>query len=195
MKQIKIVLDTSIFVNPDSRCHFGATPIKALNEFLDMVADKKQISCYIPPSVYEELLSFIEKLPPAKKTVIINKKPPASYLSSIPALLLYEFIEEMRSRMNKGLRIAEKYSRRALSTPISTEKRKDEALIKNLRQEYRTALREGVIDSKQDFDLILLAKELDAYLATADGGLIIWAQKLGISCIDAKELKEIISQK
>lgn len=193
MKQTKIVLDTSIFVNPDARCHFGATPRKALSEFLDIVADKKQISCYIPPSVYEELSSFIEKMPPTKKTTLINKKPPSSYQSSVPAILVYEFIEEMRSRINKGLRIAEKYSRRALSAPHSTDKRKEENLIKTLRQEYRTALREGVIDSRQDFDLILLAKELDAHLATADGGLIGWAQKLGITCINAKELKEIIS--
>ncbi|MCF7907267.1 MAG: RNA ligase partner protein [Candidatus Omnitrophica bacterium] len=193
MKQTKIVLDTSIFVNPDARCHFGATPKKALSEFLDIVADKKQISCYIPPSVYEELSSFIEKMPSEKKTTIINKKPPSSYQSSVPAILVYEFIEEMRSRINKGLRIAEKYSRRALSAPHSTDKQKDEDLIKTLRQEYRAALREGVIDSRQDFDLILLAKELDAHIATVDGGLVTWAQKLGITCINAKELKEIIS--
>ncbi len=193
MKQTRIVLDTSIFVNPDSRCYFGATPRKALNSFLDALADKKHLSCYIPPSVYEELLSFIEKLPPTRKTIIINKKPPSSYQSSVPAMLVYEFIEEMRSRINKGLRIAEKYSRRGLNLPASSDKRKDEDLVKSLRQEYRTALREGVIDSKQDFDLMLLAKELGADLATADSGLVAWAQKLGITCIGAEELKEIIS--
>jgi len=192
MKQTKIVLDTSIFVNPDSRCYFGTSPRKALNEFLDIVEDKKHISCYMPPSVYEELLSFIEKLPPTKKTLIINKKPPASYEASVPAILVYEFIEEMRARINKGLRIAEKYSRRGLNAVASDDKRKDEDLVKSLRQEYRVALREGVIDSKCDFDLILLAKELGAHLATADQGLIIWAQKLGIPCISAEELKEII---
>ncbi len=185
---IKIVLDTSIFVNPDSRCLFGKSPREALSNFLDEIKDKKNISCYIPPSVYEELTKFIDKLPPNKKTILINKKPPASYESKIPAMLVYEFIEEMRLRINKGLRIAEKYSRKNLQ-----ENNKGETdIIKTLRQEYRTALREGIIDSKEDFDLVLLAKEIDAYLATSDKGLVVWAQKLGINCIGAQELKEII---
>ena len=90
----------------------------------------------------------------------------------------------MRKRINKGLRIAEKYSRPDL------KKKNEEQLIQTLRQEYRTALREGMVDSKEDFDLILLAKELKAYLATYDKGLIKWANKLGISCIGSEELKE-----
>ena len=186
---LKIVLDTSIFVNPDSRLFFGKTPKEALTNFLDILKDKKHLHCYIPPSVYEELISFVEKLPPTQKTILINKKPPSSYQSSVPAMLVYEFIEEMRLRVNKGLRIAEKYTRRGLSANRNSE----EDLIKVLRQEYRTALREGIIDSKQDFDLVLLAKELNAHLATSDAGLVTWAQKLGITCIDAKELKEVIA--
>jgi hypothetical protein len=186
---LKVVLDTSIFVNPDSRVFFGKTPREALVNFLDKLKDKKTIHCYMPPSVYEELMSFVEKLPPAQKTTPINKKPPSSYQSSVPAMLVYEFIEEMRLRINKGLRIAEKYTRKGLSATKNNE----EDLIKVLRQEYRTALREGIIDSKQDFDLVLLAKELNAHLATSDAGLITWARKLGITCIDAEELKEVIT--
>ena len=107
-------------------------------------------------------------------------------------MFVYEFIEEMRLRINKGLRIAEKYSRKSLHNAAGTKSKRspDETLIKTLRQEYRVALREGVLDSKQDFDLLLLAKELNAYLATIDGGLIHWAQKIGICCITAEELKE-----
>jgi len=190
-KNLHIVLDTSTFVNPDSRFIFGPTPKEALANFLDILEDKKHINCYIPPSVYEELLKFIEKLPPVKKTILVNKKPPSSYQSNIPAMLVYEFIEEMRLRINKGLRIAEKYTRRGLKVNLDSSEGEDE-IIKTLRQEYRIALREGVIDSKEDFDLILLAKELNAYLATSDKGLVKWAQKLGITCISAKELKELL---
>jgi len=189
---IKIVLDTSIFVNPDSRSFFGNTPFEALSNFLDRLKDKKHISCYIPPSVYEELIKFIDKLPPAKKIILINKKPPSSYQLAVPAMLVYEFIEEMRLRINKGLRIGEKYAREALKHP-SGRKKKDDEIIKSLRVEYRNALRDGIIDSKEDFDLILAAKELNAYLATSDQGLIKWAAKLGITCISAQELKEVIS--
>jgi predicted DNA-binding protein (UPF0278 family) len=54
------------------------------------------------------------------------------------------------------------------------------------------ALREGIIDSKEDVYLILLAKELNGLLATSDNGLIKWAQKLGIHCIAAQELKKLL---
>jgi len=192
-KPLHIVLDTSIFVNPDSRTYFGDTPKEALSNFLDQLKDKSKISCYIPPSVYEELVKFIDKLPPTQKTILINKKPPSSYQTPVPAMLVYEFIEEMRLRINKGLRIAEKYTRKGLSNPIPAKKERNEDLIKRLREEYRTALREGVIDSKEDFDLVLLAKELNAYLATSDLGLVKWANKLGITCLTAQELKELLT--
>lgn len=195
MKKLNaIVLDTSIFVNPDSRFLFGQTPREALNAFLEAIADKKDIACYIPPSVYEELNKFIEHPIAANRAVLINKKPPSSYEVPVPAMLVYEFIEEMRMRINKGLRIAEKYGRKEIkqTTAGQSNREHDETLIKNLREEYRTALREGILDSKEDFDLILLAKELNAYLATTDCGLIKWAQKLGICCITPKELKEMI---
>ena len=196
----QVILDTSIFVNPDSRTYFGNTVSEAFCNFLDLIKDKKHISCYIPPSIYEELTKFIEKLPPVEKTILINKKPPSSYQTPVSAMLVYEFIEEMRLRINKGLRIAEKYTRKGLTTPtgkavplgIPTKNEKNEELIKSLRREYRAALREGIIDSKEDFDLILLAKELNAYLATSDLGLVKWAEKLGITCLTAEELKETV---
>lgn len=191
-KSIKLVLDTSVFVNPDSQRAFGKTPADALDNFLTAVKEKKHITCYIPPSVYEELMKFMEKPLPPHKTVLINKKPPASYVTPIPALFLYEFIEELRLRVNKGLRIAEKYSRKSSG---SSEGAHNDPVIKSLREEYRIALREGILDSKEDFDLILLAYELTAHLATSDHGLIKWAQKLGIPCLQTEELKEILTNK
>ena len=119
-KSLKIVLDTSIFVNPDSRCFFGEIPQKAFSNFLSQLKGKKEISCYIPPSVYEELMKFMENPLPLNKTVLIDKRPPASYQTPIPSLLLHEFIEETRLRVNKGLRIAEKYTRRGLKTNLTT---------------------------------------------------------------------------
>ena len=189
---LNIILDTSIFVNPDSRTYFGNTPTKAFSNFLDQINGKKQINCYIPPSIYEELSKFLDKLPEPNKAILINKKPPSSYQTPVPAMLVYEFIEEMRLRINKGLRIAEKYTRKGLNAPIPAKDERNEELVKTLRQEYRIALREGIIDSKEDFDLVLLANELNAYLATSDLGLVKWAQKLGITCINAQELKALI---
>jgi len=64
--------------------------------------------------------------------------------------------------------------------------------IMNLRKKYRSALREGIIDSKEDVDLILLAKELDGILVTADVGIMTWADKLGIRFIESRNLRGII---
>ena len=50
-----------------------------------------------------------------------------------------------------------------------------------MRRKYRDALREGILDSKEDVDLLLLAYELDAVLVTADNGAVAWAEKLGIT--------------
>jgi RNA ligase partner protein len=201
MKKIpQIVIDTSIFVNPDSGKIFGQNPESALANFLASLQKEKSIECYMPPSVYEELLKFLENKPTLKDTILINKKPPSSYQAQIPSLFLYEFIEEFRMRLNKGLRVAEKYARKDLKTYFSQTQandnpkiqREDEEIIKRLREEYRMALREGIIDSKEDVDLILLAKELNGLLATSDNGLIKWAQKLGIHCIAAQELKKLL---
>lgn len=185
-KQIKIVLDTNIFINPDSRYFFGKSAKDALSNFCDQIKEKRNISCFMPPSINEELNKFIDTENIQDKTIVINKKPPSIYESSTPALFFYELIEELRNRINKGLRVAEKYTRKA----IQSNNEKD--LITSLREEYRLALREGIIDSKEDFDLILLARELNAYLATSDNGLVLWAQKLGINCISGKELKTLI---
>lgn len=184
--KIKIVLDTNIFVNPDSRYLFGNSPKEALNSFLEYLKAKDGISCFMPPSIYEELAKFIGHGNISRKAVLINKKPPSRYELKIPALMFYEFVEEMRNRINKGLRVAEKHVRKT----VSSENEQDN--IKSLREDYRIALREGIVDSRQDCDLLLLAKELDAYLATSDNGLILWAEKLGINCITALELKTFL---
>jgi hypothetical protein len=194
-QELRIVIDTNIFINPDAHRFFGNTPQEALTNFLNALENKKELSCYIPPSVYEELMKFINGNLPTQKDTLINKKPPSSYQNSIPALLFYEFIDEIRLRINKGLRIAEKYTRKGLKAAAGQDAQKsEEELIKSLREEHRAALREGIVDSKEDFDLILLAKELNAYLATSDNGLVKWARKLGITCVDARELKEILTR-
>ncbi|MCM8773476.1 MAG: RNA ligase partner protein [Candidatus Omnitrophica bacterium] len=185
-ERMKVVLDTNIFVNPDSRRIWGETPQQALNNFLELLSKKNNIKCFMPPSIYEELTKFIDTQAISSKIILIERKPPSKYEINIPSLLFYEFVEKMRNRINKGLRVGEKYVRKALLSG------KEEELIKSLREEYRLALREGIIDSKEDVDLLILAKELSAYLATSDNGLIFWADKLGISCISTQEIKTII---
>jgi uncharacterized protein len=183
----KITVDTSVFINPDSFSLIDKNSQAAFCTFIEK-AKKKNIPVYIPPSVMRELFGFLnpDRIP---KDLIswIRKKPPKKYEIFVPSLFLYELIEETRQRTNKGLRIAEKYSHYSFS-----KKKPEEDLIKGLRTEFRTALREGIIDSKQDVDLLILAKELNSPLISADQGLIEWADKLGVESIPIPEIKEIL---
>lgn len=182
----KVVLDTSLFVNPDVRQSLGETPTEALEAFLFLAAQIHILEFYMPPSIFEELLHFIEmdKIP-EDLLMILNQKPPKKHELKCPAFLLYELIEDIRERVNKGLRIAEKAVR-------SVEKRSTDDIIQDLRRKYREALREGIIDSKEDVDLLLLAMELDALLVTADQGLIKWADKLGIKWLFPEKFKDYL---
>ena len=64
----------------------------------------------------------------------------------------------MRYRIIKGLRIAEEYTKEAGRMSEEDVGR----LLNKLREKYREALRAGIIDSKEDLDVLLLAYELDA---------------------------------
>jgi hypothetical protein len=182
----KVVLDTSLFVNPEVRKYFGETPTEALEGFLFLAAQIPILEFYMPPSIFKELLHFVNKDKiSGDLLVILHQKPPSKYEMSCPAFLLYELIEDIRNRINKGLRVAE--------SAVRTVGKKDEGeVIQELRRKYREALREGIIDSKEDVDLILLAKELDALLVTADHGVIKWAEKLGIKWLFPEKFREFL---
>jgi len=173
-KKDRVVLDTSLFVNPEVRNDFGNTPTDAIKGFLQLAGQIPALEFYMPSSIFQELLNFVnEKEIPGALLAVLHQKSPGKYELNTPAFFLYELIEDMRDRINKGLRIAEKAVRTA-------SKGDEREVIQSMRKNYREALREGIIDSKEDVDLILLAKELDALLVTVDRGALKWAEKLGI---------------
>lgn len=185
-KKEKVVLDTSLFVNPEVRTDFGKTPTEAMENFLSIAAQIPILEFYMPPSIFQELLNFIdENKVSGDLLTIIRQKPPKRHELSCPAFLLYELIEDIRERVNKGLRVAEKAVR-------DIKKGEEKDVIQSLRRNYREALREGIIDSKEDVDLILLAKELDALLITIDHGVIKWAEKLGIRWLMPDRFKDYL---
>ena len=185
-KKEKVVLDTSLFVNPEVRTDFGKTPTEAIENFLSIAAQIPILEFYMPPSIFQELFNFIdENKVSGDLLTIIRQKPPKRHELSCPAFLLYELIEDIRERVNKGLRVAEKAVR-------DIKKGEEKEVIQSLRRNYREALREGIIDSKEDVDLILLAKELDALLITIDHGVIKWAEKLGIRWLPPNRFKDYL---
>jgi RNA ligase partner protein len=183
----KVVLDTSLFVNPDVRNSLGRTPTEALETFLFLAAQIYILEFYMPPSIFQELLNFVEKdRITGDMLLFLRQKPPKKHDLKCPAFLLYELIEDIRERVNRGLRVAETAVR-------STEKKKVDEIIQDMRKKYREALREGIIDSKEDVDLLLLAMELDALLVTADQGLIKWAEKLGIRWLIPEKFRDYLT--
>ncbi|MDZ7809143.1 MAG: PIN domain-containing protein [Arhodomonas sp.] len=64
--------------------------------------------------------------------------------------------------------------------------------VRWLRGHYREALRTGLLDSTEDLDVILLAVELDAAVASADHGLMQWAEKGGLRLMPAERLHGLL---
>ncbi|VVB98096.1 PINc domain ribonuclease [uncultured archaeon] len=182
----KFVIDTSLFVNPQVRRDFGADPKKAVAGFVKLAAKRKDFEFYMPSSIFNELRNFvgndIEKL-----ELVVKRRSPNVYAIYLPAAVFYDFIEEVRGRINKGLRLSEEFARD--NKPDNAEK------LKKLREKYKEAMRTGIVDSKEDFELVLLAKELEAALVSADEGVLDFSNKIGCEILHASKLKKALLKK
>jgi uncharacterized protein len=174
-KQETYVLDTSMFVNPDARKYLGETVDEAISNFLELAAKRKKIRFVMPPSVPKELKYFATKELPNFKRIILIKSP-SLYEMKVPAIVMWKLLDEMRSRVNAGLRVSEKF--------VKDEKMPMDEKIHRLRTQYKETLREGILDSEEDFEVLMLAKELDASIITLDQGLVKAAHEMGIKCMD-----------
>ena len=172
----RFVLDTSLFTNPDTYGQFSKDWAEALGSFLQL-ARRVDADFYMPGSVYQELgqIKNLDEYGAQFESVVFIRSPRRFDLS-IPSELLYELIEEVRQRIDRGLRIAEDSTKEAGKQSAGNVGR----LINRLRGRYRDALRQGILDSKEDVDVLLLAYELDGVMVSADGGMRRWADKVGI---------------
>jgi RNA ligase partner protein len=185
----RFVLDTSIFTNPDVFRAFGADAQDAIRNF-SLLARQTDREYFMPGSVYEELgkmkdLSGVG----ADFESVVRIRSPRKHNVTIPGTLLYELIEEVRYRIDRGLRIAEEAAKEAAHTTDDPGK-----LINKLRGRYREALRQGILDSKEDVDVLLLSFELDAALVCADEGLRKWADKVGIEIVHPLNFRHILEK-
>lgn len=183
---VRLVLDTSVFTNPDSARQWGEGTEAALGGFVAMAKparDKAQ--CFMPPSVLDELKTFVDgERVPADFEYVITLRAPNRYQVLVPGFLLYELIDDIRKRIDRGLRVAE-------SAVRQVEPENVDRSITRLREKYRDSLRSGLLDSREDVDLILLAHELGAALVSSDRGVVTWAEKLGIRLIGPDHLRGI----
>ncbi len=180
----QFILDTSLFVNPACRKQFGKTPDAAVTGFMRAAkTKKKKAQFYMPPLVFKELSHFAKK-GVSRLSTVVKKRAPNLYGIYIPAAILYSFIEDVRHRVNKGLRLAEEFAQD--NQPDNQPK------LNKLRAKYREAMRKGMVDSKEDLEIILLAYELGAIVVTADEGMIEMANKIGVEWIEAENFGKLL---
>ena len=185
------VLDTSVFTNPDVYRTFGPDTRAAVEGFLDL-ARRARAEFYMPRSAYEELrlMKDLEPLGPDFEAAV-RVRSPRRFGLMIPGDILYEFINEVRLRVDRGLRIAEEHARMGREPDRADDLGR---IIAKLRERYREALRRGILDSREDADVLLLAYELDATLVAADEGLRTWADKVGIRTIEPRYFRSILAR-
>jgi RNA ligase partner protein len=202
----RFVIDTSVFITEEIR-EDDESVNEAVNRLLDLIAEAKlglDISCYMPPSIYEELRLMLEDRDVddevfSKLNTWIIKKNPARYEVMIPADIVYEFIDEMSDRVDRGLRVSEKAVRKAEESRAEEVEEHEymthvDQVISDLRDEYRSTLRQGVLDSREDFDLLILARELDAGVVTEDQGIITWAEDFGLRYLQGRDFPILLEE-
>jgi len=186
MPEAGYVIDTSLFVNPHARRKFGKTPSAAVKGFVKK-ANSIDINLYMPPSVFKELNNFVDEKAIGELELLIRKRSPNTYTIYLPAAVLYDFIDDIRARINKGMRLAEQFAKD--NRPDNDEK------LRKLREKYREAMRSGIIDSKEDFELVLLAKELNATLVTSDEGVLKFADQVGCEWLPADKFYALLTKR
>ena len=202
----RFVLDTSLFLTEEIR-HDNESVEDATLRLLELIANARLnlgISCYVPPTIHDELTTMlaareVDDEVYSKLNTWVIRKHPDRYGISIPANVVYSFVDEMSDRVDRGLRVSEKAVRRAedsLDEPLEGHEYKTEvdAVISDLRDNYRRAMRSGVLDSREDFDLLILARELDAGVVTEDNGIIDWTEDFGLRYIRGREFPDLLEQ-
>jgi RNA ligase partner protein len=190
----QFVLDTSLFITEEIREDEESLE-DAVLRLLDLVATARlelNISCYMPPSIHDELTTMLREREVSEETferldTWVVRKSPDRYGVQIPADIVYEFIAEMSGRVDRGLRVSEEALREveqldpdALTAEGNDYVTEADRILSKMRDKYRRALRQGVLDSREDFDLLILARELDAGVVTEDRGVISWADEFGL---------------
>lgn len=194
----KFVLDTNLFFNMEPGLSLGKKTeevIKKATKAIRALKKEKRAEVFMPPRVVDELLSFFDdKNQPFLKDflAVVTVKSPHVSTVEFPAAVFYNLVADIRERSYRGMAIAEEELKRAgkelQGTPAGSKQDFEKSIgrhVKTLRDRYRQATRAGFLDSVADLDLIVLAKEQDAYLVSTDDGVIKWGRVFGVKEMDS----------
>ena len=198
----RYVLDTSAFLTNYIRDDESMeSAVRGLLETIEEATRQEEIEFYMPPSTFSELREILRSNDVDDETVEmleawITKKSPSRYEVSVPGEVVAEFIEDMRDRVNKGLRDAEKAIREVEETeePEKEHYTSEDVVVSDLRDKYKETMRKGILDSREDLDMLLLSREIEATLVTEDKGVINWAEDFGVSYVKGRNLPEVLDQ-
>ncbi|RZH66627.1 RNA ligase partner protein [Natrinema altunense] len=210
----QFVLDTSLFITEEIRRDDDSLE-DAVVRLLDRIATARlelNISCYVPPSIHDELATMlreraVDEAVFSRLDTWVVRKSPDRYGVTIPADIVYDFIDEMSDRVDRGLRVSEEAIREveqldpeALASGSNDDDGREEymtdadRILSDMRDKYRRALRQGVLDSREDFDLLILARELDAGVVTEDRGIISWADEFGLRYVRGGQFPTLLEE-
>ena len=195
----KYILDTNLFFNMEEGIGLGERTeqvTKNITAAAKKLKDQGKGEFYMPPKIVEEYLSFFEdKGQPFIKGFFsqITIKSPDIRRIQINGDVFYRLIEDIRERSYRGLRVGEEEIVEAARLVIGKGElnKKDFQIaigkaVKSFRERYRQATRVGFLDSLADLDLIILAKETDGFLVSADEGVIKWSMVFGAKDMSAQ---------
>lgn len=187
----RFILDANLFFNMEAGFGLGEKTdavMAAITDYGKKLKDRAEF--FMPPQVINEFLSFFEdKNQPIIKNMlsVITSQSPNKNKLSFAATIFYQLVEDIKKRSYRGLTIGEEEIVKAgqLMTGLEKPEKKQFEIkigpvIKNFRDRYRQATRGGFIDSTTDLDLIVLAKEVDGFVVSADEGVIFWGRIFGV---------------
>ena len=189
----KYIFDTNLFFNMESGLNLAKKTEDVVVEVTKIAKRLKKENTgiiFMPPRAIDEFLSFFENkqqlfLKEFLSTITI--KSPDIHKIQFPSGVFYAIVEDIRQRSHRGLNIGEEEIVNAAKKAEgkgSFQKKDFEimvgSVITTFRDRYRKATRFGFIDSLTDLDLIVLAKEQDAFLISSDEGVMKWAKTFGV---------------
>jgi len=195
------VLDTSAITDPRLRRVFRVETLDGVvREYARLLIRSHIVlgaEFYTTPNTALELRSFLERNNVSNEAIemlmgAITIRSPDLYTTRIPAVVMSDWIHDMLIRITKGLRVAENSVRRAARKGYDRGIQRDKKgldtiiaeTIHELREKYREATRKGVIDTRVDFDLVILAHEINAELVTNDTGIMKLCDQIGVKYIE-----------
>lgn len=204
----RYILDTNLFFNMEANMGLGTTTAEIAENMKVALqkASQNDIELLVPPAIVQEITSFFDSSDDQVLTSILGfltVKSPGTSEQSISATILEALIDDYRQRAYRSMKVGEeeiiKTAEAFMGKEVLPHKEFQMTcgrIITKMRERFRTATRTGTIDSKADFDLIMLAKEQDGFLVTTDEGVLHWARLMGLkemsSSVFGKRMKEYL---